>query len=123
MMKQFSVTDLVGNYAIIGSNQDDTDTTYKGILTLTLDINNQIIAKWVINRTQEQFGIGFFKDNILAINFNYKGEDLNTYKGTVIYRCISNDILDGFWSEEYGNPNYLGIERCYRIKKETTLLN
>ncbi len=123
MMKHISETDLIGDFTIIGSNQDETDITYKGILSLTLDNNNRIIAKWIINKTQKQFGTGFFKDNILVINFNYQGEDYNTYNGTVVYRCISNDVLDGFWSEEYGNPKYLGLERCYRIKNEPTFVN
>lgn len=123
MSKYISVTDLVGDYTIIGSNQDETDTTYKGILTLTLDINNRIIAKWLINKTQKQFGTGFFKNNILVINFNYQGEDYKTYKGVVVYRCLSNEILDGFWSEEYGNPAYLGKERCFRVVKNTSIVN
>lgn len=123
MSKHISVSDLVGNYTIIGSNQDETDTTYKGTLTLTLDNDNRIIAKWLINNTQKQFGTGFFKDNILVINFSYQGEDYKTYKGVVIYRCISNEILDGFWSEEYGNPAYLGNERCFKVKDKVTIIN
>jgi len=117
------VTNLAGIYTIIGSNQDETAITYKGTLTLTLDNNNRIIAKWLINNSQKQFGTGFFKDGILVINFNYQGEDSNTYKGVVVYRCLSNDILDGFWSEEYGNPAYLGKERCFKIKDTTTIIN
>jgi len=117
------VTNLAGIYTIIGSNQDETAITYKGTLTLTLDNNNRIIAKWLINNSQKQFGTGFFKDGILVINFNYQGEDSNTYKGVVVYRCISNEILDGFWSEEFGNPAYLGKERCFKIKDTTTIIN
>jgi len=118
-----SVTNLAGIYTIIGSNQDETAITYKGTLTLTLDNNNRIIAKWLINNSQKQFGTGFFKDSILVISFNYQGEDSNTYKGVVVYRCISNEILDGFWSEEFGNPAYLGKERCFKIKDTTTIIN
>ncbi|UMB62205.1 hypothetical protein MHL31_03680 [Lutibacter sp. A80] len=116
-----SVTDLVGDYSIIGSNQDETDETYKGTLNLTLDNNNRIIAKWLIQNTQKQYGTGFFKDNILVINFSYLSENNQTYKGVVVYRCISNDLLDGFWSEEYGDPAYLGKERCFKIKDTTTI--
>ncbi len=57
------------------------------------------------------------------INFCYLGEDENTFKGVVVYRCISNDILDGFWSEEYGDPLHLGTERCFRIKNQKELVN
>ena len=117
------VTNLAGIYTIIGSNQDETAITYKGTLTLTLDNNNRIIAKWLINNSQKQFGTGFFKDGILVINFNYQGEDSNTYKGVVVYRCLSNDILDGFWSEEFGNPAYLGKERCFTVKDTPPLIN
>jgi len=117
------IQDLVGSFSIIGSNQDDSENSYKGKLSLKLDENNKISANWLINGNQEQVGTGFFKDNILVINFKYLGNDRTIYKGVVVYRCISKDILDGFWSEEYGNPLFLGKERCFRIKEEKELLN
>ena len=117
------IEDLVGKYSIIGSNQDESDISYKGILTLTLNDTKRINAKWLINNQQEQLGSGFFKDKILVINFNYLGEDSKTYKGVVVYRCITKDILDGFWSEKQGNPLFLGEERCFRIKEEKDLIN
>ena len=117
-----TVYDLAGNYNIIGNNQDKEKHTYTGVLSLVIDNNNRIVAKWIINNEQEQFGSGFFNDNILVINFNYQGEDKNIYKGVVVYKCISKDILDGFWSEKHANPLYLGKERCFRIK-ENQLLN
>lgn len=114
-----TIQDLVGNYAISGSNQDESnEISYKGVLTLALDQNNRIIAEWIINNSQIQKGTGFFKDNILVINFRYKGDDHKTYKGVAVYRCINKDILDGFWSEKHGNPLYLGSEYC--LRKETT---
>ncbi|APG64657.1 hypothetical protein LPB136_04450 [Tenacibaculum todarodis] len=117
-----TIQDIIGEFQIIGSNQDESDNTYKGTLSLTLDANNRIIAKWLINKSQQQLGTGFFKDNILVINFNYQGYENTIYKGVVVYRCISKDILDGFWSEELGNPLFLGDERCFRIK-EKELIN
>lgn len=117
-----TIQDLVGNYTIEGSNQDESDElNYKGILTLTLDQNNRVIAHWLINNNQEQQGYGFFKDNILVINFNYLGDDKQSYKGIVVYKCINKNILDGFWSEKHGNPMYLGSERCYRIDSKDIL--
>ena len=113
-----TLEELEGEYIIEGSNQDAATHTYKGKLTLKLNENNRIQAHWIINEEQEQFGEGFFKNNILVINFHYYGEDLLIYKGTVVYRCITKDILDGFWSEEYGNPLYLGEERCARVTQE-----
>ncbi|MBB4804611.1 hypothetical protein HNP37_004708 [Flavobacterium nitrogenifigens] len=114
-----TIQDLVGNYAISGSNQDESnEITYKGVLTLTLDQNNRIKAEWIINNSQIQKGNGFFKDNILVINFRYKGDDHKIYKGVAVYRCMNKDILDGFWSEKHGNPLYLGSEYCLRM--ETT---
>ncbi|WP_196888678.1 hypothetical protein [Aureivirga sp. CE67] len=107
---------LEGKYLLEGSNQDGTNSSYKGILTLKLDETRRVQAHWQIGE-QEQFGEGFFKNNILVINFHYFGEDLLVYKGTVVYHCLTKDILDGFWSEEYGNPLYLGGERCTRIKE------
>ncbi|HEY6144345.1 MAG TPA: hypothetical protein VIV55_13120 [Flavobacterium sp.] len=118
-----TIQDLIGDYSISGSNQDDTnEMTYKGTLTLSLDSNNRIRAQWLINNSQEQTGYGFFKDNILVINFKYKGEDNQTYKGVAVYRCITKDVLEGFWSEKHGNPLYLGTEHCLRIEG-TELLN
>lgn len=112
------IKDILGNFSIIGSNQDATDETYKGSLELSLDEENRIIAKWLINKSQEQFGVGFFNNNILVINFNYQGDENSIYYGTVIYKCLNKDILEGFWSEEFGNPNFLGTENCFRIKDE-----
>ena len=115
-----TLKELPGQYAIIGSNQDEESNEYKGVLDLTLDEYNRIRAKWLINNTQEQLGLGFFRDNILVINFKYKDEN-KVYKGVVVYKCISKDLLEGFWSEKHGDPNYLGLERCFRIDtlKET----
>ncbi|AOZ98097.1 hypothetical protein [Flavobacterium commune] len=114
-----NIEDLAGNFQIIGSNQDAEENNYKGTLSLSLDINKRIIAKWLINNSQLQTGTGFFRDNILVINFNYEGEDFNIYKGVAVYRCLSKDLLDGFWSEKHGNPLYLGKERCFRINEIT----
>jgi hypothetical protein len=117
-----TIQDLIGTYNIIGKNQEDTDVNYTGVLIFELD-NNRLIARWIINKEQEQIGTGFFKDNILVINFNYQGEDDLRYDGVVVYRCLTKDILDGFWSEKHGNPLYLGEERCFRINKEIQELN
>lgn len=118
-----SIEEIVGEYTIIGTNQNATDNNYKGSLSLSLDSNNRIVAEWIINNNQKQLGSGFFKDNILVVNFNYLGDDDNIYKGVAVYKCISRDILDGFWSEKHGDPLYLGEERCFRIKKVDDLVN
>ncbi|PCI02837.1 MAG: hypothetical protein COB81_04855 [Flavobacteriaceae bacterium] len=111
------IQDITGTFSIIGSNQDNSDTSYNGTLTLSLDTNDRIVATWLINKDQAQQGTGFFKNNILVINFNYNGEDKQVYKGVVVYQCLTPDILDGFWSEKFGDPLFLGEERCFRIKK------
>jgi len=113
-----TIEDLIGTYKIIGKNQEDTEHNYTGTLKLSLDGNNRIVANWLINEEQEQIGTGFFKENILVINFNYLGEANEVLKGVVIYRCITKDILDGFWSEKHGDPKYLGEEKCFKVKKE-----
>jgi hypothetical protein len=112
------IEDLVGKFYIIGSNQDDEENSYSGTISLTLDKNNRIIAKWLIDNTQEQFGNGFFYTNILVINFKYKGFGNKIYTGVVVYKCLTKDILEGFWSEELGNPKFLGTENCFRIKND-----
>ena len=118
-----TVEDLAGSFSIMGSNQDEEGARYKGTLHLTLDENNRIQADWLINESQIQTGTGFFKDNILVINFNYNGEENRIYKGVVVYKCITKDILDGFWSEKHGNPLYIGEERCFRIGTQKEVVN
>ena len=110
-----NIKELVGEFNIVGNNQNEEAATYKGTLTLALDDNNRIIAEWLISNSQKQYGTGFFKDNILVINFNYEGEEHAIFKGVVVYKCITKDILDGFWSEKHGNPLFLGSERCFRV--------
>ena len=114
---------LVGHYTIEGTNQDGQSSAYKGHLELSLDSYNRIIAHWRIGDFQTQSGVGFFKDSVLVINFSYTGEDDTLYEGVVVYKCISKNILDGFWSEKQGNPLYLGSERCYRIDIQKEVLN
>lgn len=109
-----TIENLVGNYAVEGSNQDENGIAYHGILTLSLDNNNRIVAKWTIG-DHIQNGTGFFKDDILVINFNYEGDEGQLYKGVAVYRFINTNTLDGFWSEKHGNPLYLGSEYCVRI--------
>lgn len=111
-----TLQDLPGEYQVIGQNQNAEKTQYKGTLTLNLDENNRVVAHWVIGKKQEQKGNGFFKDNILVINFNYQDDDKNVNKGVVVYKCITKDVLEGFWSEKHGDPFYLGEERCFRVK-------
>ncbi|AWG22605.1 hypothetical protein FFWV33_14250 [Flavobacterium faecale] len=111
-----TIKELPGSYAIEGSNQEQSDlVTYTGTLHLSLDSANRILAHWQISEDQEQHGSGFFKDNILVINFYYLGDNNLKYKGVAVYRCITKDILEGFWSEKLGNPLYLGSERCLRL--------
>ena len=109
-----TVQDLIGSYAVEGSNQEEHGHPYHGILHLSLDENQRIIAKWTIG-DHIQNGTGFFKDDILVINFNYEGDDEQIYKGVAVYRCLNSNTLDGFWSEKHGNPLYLGSESCVRI--------
>lgn len=114
--------ELIGQYAVSGSNQDENPAmNYQGVLTLSLDENNRIIAHWLINNSQEQKGYGFFKDNILVINFHYEGDEGKIYKGVAVYRCLTKDVLDGFWSEKHGNPLYLGTEHCLRKESSEPL--
>ncbi len=118
-----TITELTGHFNIIGSNQDAEGAAYKGTLELSLDADNRINAKWLIHPDQVQLGTGFFKDHILVINFNYKGDNDTRYKGVVVYKCLTKDVLEGFWSEKHGNPLYLGAERCFRMGTQSALVN
>lgn len=110
-----TLEDIVGSYHIIGTNQNDSPEEYRGTLSLTLDQHKRIVAEWCIHDNQLQFGYGFFKDNILVINFYYYGSENDKYKGVVVYRCLTSNILDGFWSEKHGDLDFLGEERCFKI--------
>ncbi|PQJ78235.1 hypothetical protein [Polaribacter porphyrae] len=112
-----NIQDIIGNFSILGTNQNDSEESYRGTLSLSMDDENRIIAKWLINKSQQQFGVGFFKNNVLVINFNYQGDENSTYYGTVVYKCLTKDILEGFWSEEFGNPKFLGSENAFRVKE------
>lgn len=118
-----TIQEITGTYTIEGHNQDEEKTPYRGKLNLSIDQNHRIIANWIIGDVQIQNGTGFFKNNILVINFNYAGEDHKIYKGVVVYKCLTKDLLEGFWSEKHGDPLFLGEERCFRIIENNTLLN
>lgn len=116
-----TVQDLVGTYTVQGSNQVmGDDFTYQGVLFLDLDENLRINAEWMIGE-HRQTGKGFFKDNILVINFQYDGEEGETFKGVAVYRCLDNFFLDGFWSEKHGDPRFLGSEYCVKIRNSEYL--
>lgn len=110
-----TVDDLVGTYQITGHNQDAAQSSYKGQLHLTLDAHKRVVALWQIGHDQVQRGTGFFKDRILVINFNYNGAAGTVFKGVVVYKCVTRDVLDGFWSEKHGDPQFLGLEQAVRI--------
>ncbi|WP_438963000.1 hypothetical protein [Nonlabens sp.] len=115
--------ELIGTYVIEGSNQDASKSSYKGTLQLSLDHHQRILAQWTIAEDQTQQGIGFFKNNILVINFQYHNEVNQLFKGTVVYNCLTPELLEGFWSEEKGDPQFLGTEMAYRVSNENTVLH
>ena len=117
------IEDVLGEYSISGTNQDDSNQSYRGTLKLTLDSEKRIFAKWLINNHQTQIGSGFLKDNILEINFKYEDEHSKICKGVVVYKCLSENVLDGYWFEEFGDPEYLGAERCFRIDSQKKQLD
>lgn len=115
----FSIEDLIGRYDIIGENQDENHTKYKGTLDLSINDIGRIKALWLIGDDQLQFGSGFYKDNILVINFYYEGDDIyrgQQFKGVVVYKVLPNGVLEGFWSEKHGNQQYLGKEIAKKTK-------
>lgn len=79
---------------------------------------HRVDAIWTIGGIQVQTGKGFFKDDTLVINFAYEGELKDrpkTFKGVVVYKFINDTVLDGFWSEKYGDDDYLGFEQGRRM--------
>ncbi len=114
---------LEGTYRIIGFNQDEEQTGYSGVLKLIKTGKYRVNALWTVVGGQTQTGKGFFKDDILVINFAYIGElddKTKIFKGVVVYKVINEDTLEGFWSEKYGDNDYLGYEECQRIIEPET---
>lgn len=117
------IQDISGQYDIIGSNQNNSEDNYCGKLFLTVKLEDTVSAKWIINNNQEQYGTGYLKNNLLTINFYYYGHNNKIYKGKVVYRILTKDILEGTWTEEYGDKNYVGTENCFRVKNSKIILN
>ncbi|BAO55984.1 hypothetical protein [Nonlabens marinus] len=118
-----TLDDLMGSFTIQGENQNAMKSSYSGTLELSLNSDLQVVANWQIGEEQTQSGLGFYKDNILVINFKYTGGDGARYYGTVVYKCVTKDVLVGFWSEELGDPAFLGTEKAYRIRSSQKILN
>ncbi|MDG2432929.1 hypothetical protein [Flavobacterium sp.] len=56
-----NINDILGRFSILGSNQDNEGNSYSRTLTLTVDHNNRINAKWTIGFDQTQHGTGFLE--------------------------------------------------------------
>tara|TARA_R110000868_G_scaffold4211_13_gene26739 strand:- start:146793 stop:147161 length:369 start_codon:yes stop_codon:yes gene_type:complete len=109
---------LEGTYQIIGYNQDKEQSGYTGYLRLIVTSEHCVDAIWTISGVQTQTGKGFIKNDILVVNFAYEGElkkSPKIFKGVVVYKFINDSILDGFWSEKYGDDDYLGFEEGRKL--------
>lgn len=118
-----TVEDLVGDYLINGYNQDAVKSSYKGKLSLSLGATKRIDAVWNNSGHQVQMGTGFFRDQILVINFTYLGEQNQYVKGVVAYQCFSKNVLEGFWSEKHGDPLFLVAEQAFKLTENNLLLD
>ncbi|SMC53061.1 hypothetical protein SAMN05660703_1619 [Cellulophaga tyrosinoxydans] len=113
-----AIKNIQGTYQIKGYNQDEEQSGYSGFLKLMTTGKNRVNAIWTIGGEQTQTGRGFYKDDILVINFAYLGELRNrpkTFKGVVVYKLINENILEGFWSEKFGDDNFLGFEEARKM--------
>lgn len=114
-----TLDDFLGTYKILGSNQDEEASNYQGILELS-SIDDEIVeARWTIGTSQKHMGIGLLENSRLVIKFRYLGDDGINYHGVVEYHLVENGILEGFWTEEYGDNRFLGTEQCFKIKTES----
>ncbi|WP_320051852.1 hypothetical protein [uncultured Acetobacteroides sp.] len=91
------LADVVGSYAVSGSNPSTTSEGYFG--TLQLEPCGALVkAYWEIGHThQPQHGVGFLKNDLLALDFYY-AEAGERFYGQAIYR-VAGDRLVGFWRE------------------------
>ncbi|MFT4755258.1 MAG: hypothetical protein ACI9GM_000913 [Salibacteraceae bacterium] len=112
------ITDVLGNYLVEGANQNEEETKYEGSLILSLRADGRLNAVWQIDPDQMQYGIGFFKNEMLVINFYYVGDNDAVFRGVVAYNCSNMDTLAGIWSEEAGDSKYVGVETAHKIQPE-----
>jgi hypothetical protein len=112
------ITDLIGTYLIEGYNQNEDETIYSGTLTLSFQSDNRLAAIWQIEPDQMQYGIGFFRNEMLVINFHYVGDNQENYHGVVAYNCTAKNILQGVWSEEMGDSKFVGVEKGTKIRAD-----
>lgn len=110
-----SVEQFIGTYKILGSNQDEEASNYQGILRLNSHDGEIIEGEWTIAADQKQYGIGLIEDSRLVLKFHYMGDDGNQYQGIVEYHIVSDGILEGFWTEEFGDNRFLGTEQCFKM--------
>ena len=97
--RPLQLADISGNYAVKGRNPNATGDGYFG--TLKLEPKGTLVkAYWEIGHTcQPQHGLGFLKDDLLALDFYYT-EEGTRYYGQVIYK-VDGDRLIGFWRENH----------------------
>ena len=110
--------DFLGTYNILGSNQDEEASNYKGILKLSSQKDQIVEAEWIIGSSQKHYGIGFMEDSRLIIRFQYEGDDDEIYHGVAEYHLVEKGILEGFWTEEFGDNRFLGTEQCFKLKEK-----
>lgn len=109
------LNEFLGTYKILGSNQDAAASNYHGTLKLSSENNEIVTAQWMIGTSQKHEGIGILEDEHLLIKFQYEGDDKTIYHGVVEYHLLENGILEGFWTEEYGDNRFLGTEQCFKL--------
>lgn len=122
-MVNITIDQLPGSYHVIGYNQNEKQSKYFGYLYLTKTGNCRVHAEWVIAGEQTQVGTGFYNNNILVINFTYKGEANKDYKGVVVYKVLNEFILNRFWSEKHADDTWLGIEEGRKLAHSETIAN
>lgn len=109
--------DFLGTYKILGSNQNEEASNYQGILKLSSNDQKTVEAEWLIGTSQKHSGIGFLEGSQLVIKFQYEGDDNHIYQGVAEYHLVEKGILEGFWTEEYGDNRFLGTEQCFKLKE------
>lgn len=113
------INDFIGTYKILGSNQDEEASNYQGLLKIS-SLDGEIIeAEWTIGDSQKHQGIGLLEDSRLLLKFRYEGDDGQTFHGVVEYHLLESGILEGFWTEEYGDNRFLGTEQCFKLDSDS----
>lgn len=98
-----TTTDIAGDYAIVGTNEDGSP--YKGALKV---IKHGDVYQFRWDAGKQYDGIGIPNGNAVAVSFTGGSDGQGC--GVVIYQALAGGTLDGKWG--YWGVNEMGTEKA-----------